>query len=869
MKTPQIADSLTRLFHSEKQRLIFWYDADSEFKETLSTLDLEGVTLLRLDETGSMATKIRLELDDPDGKYLIYSPAAEPEQEDDWLLDIKLYSHTFHADRASVILNELGLSQQSLRNFISQRQAFFNKDRQNRLKKWVQAEDADKDLDLKMLAVVVRAEQPHPFNVLMQLYKGFCEDGSCSLNSTPKQWAEIQKLELEEAFWDLMERTFGYRQEKPNLADLLLRLMVTDLSLSLRGELPKSYQHFLLDNPKLAPTAAVCLSNWRSTINHCDTYDVLSWAISQELNSSENLESFEAHQLAEVPTFEAVEMHLCRALRDGLVDGTLNLEELTDIFSMRRDGHWVRSSSAYRKIDYSKAYDALEAVAELMNLRRRYEDGLSFRTAKEMAEAYRSELYRFDQLYRLFIEAADSVELSGGDLLKQVRELVEQAYSGWFLDQMAIAWGRFIKPDKGEGLIGNWRLQGIPNQQDFFLTHVEPLQKENPQGKVYVIISDAFRYEAAEELAAVINQQNRFKANLESQLGVLPSYTGLGMAALLPHQELSFKCGTSDILVDGLPCSSLEQRKKILEGAQGIAVKASDLQAMKQDEGRDFVKNSRVIYVYHNEIDATGDTAISEEKAFQATRTTIEELDALVRLIINKLNGSRVLITADHGFLYQETRPGAAEKSGLSSKPAGTLKAKKRYLLGENLGENENAWHGCLKQTSGANGGMECWIPKGNNLFHFVGGARFVHGGAMLQEVIVPVISIKSLRGKSAEASTVRKVKISQLGSIHKVVNNIQIFKFIQTEAVSSRVLPRTLLASLRDVDRAISNEVVLTFDSESSDMNERVKEARLVVESGTYDKKKEYHLVLRDADTQVEVERYPLSIDLAFTNDF
>ncbi len=51
--------------------------------------------------------------------------------------------------------------------------------------------------------------------------------------------------------------------------------------------------------------------------------------------------------------------------------------------------------------------------------------------------------------------------------------------------------------------------------------------------------------------------------------------------------------------------------------------------------------------------------------------------------------------------------------------------------------------------------------------------------------------------------------------------------------------------------------------------MKERTKEARLVVESGQYDKKKEYHLVLRDAETQAEVERYPVVIDLAFMNDF
>lgn len=55
-----------------------------------------------------------------------------------------------------------------------------------------------------------------------------------------KQWQEIVSLDLEQAFWDLMGRTFGYVQDAPSLMDLLLRLMVTDFSLSVRGALPQA-----------------------------------------------------------------------------------------------------------------------------------------------------------------------------------------------------------------------------------------------------------------------------------------------------------------------------------------------------------------------------------------------------------------------------------------------------------------------------------------------------------------------------------------------------------------------------------------------------------------------------------------------------
>ena len=59
----------------------------------------------------------------------------------------------------------------------------------------------------------------------------------------------------------------------------------------------------------------------------------------------------------------------------------------------------------------------------------------------------------------------------------------------------------------------------------------------------------------------------------------------------------------------------------------------------------------------------------------------------------------------------------------------------------------------------------------------------------MLQEIAVPVITIKELEGKSAQQAVVRKVGVSLLGSSRRVVNNFQKFEFIQTEKVSERNL--------------------------------------------------------------------------------
>ncbi len=125
-----------------------------------------------------------------------------------------LYSYTFHADKASIILNELTLENQSTRPYLNKRKDFFrSQDRLNRLKKWVNPDDREEDIDLKMLAVITRADQPEPFSILMKLFDSFCRHGKFDIDESSKSWTEIGKLELKPSFWKLPAQTFGYINE--------------------------------------------------------------------------------------------------------------------------------------------------------------------------------------------------------------------------------------------------------------------------------------------------------------------------------------------------------------------------------------------------------------------------------------------------------------------------------------------------------------------------------------------------------------------------------------------------------------------------------------------------------------------------------
>ena len=119
MDTQRITDALNERFHQDGHRLVFWHDPEREFEDVCwAMLALDGVSLLRLDEHPALAVKVRLEQEDPTGRYLLYAPFDPPAPDQDWLLDMRLYGASFSADRASMLLADLGLTQQSLRQHL-------------------------------------------------------------------------------------------------------------------------------------------------------------------------------------------------------------------------------------------------------------------------------------------------------------------------------------------------------------------------------------------------------------------------------------------------------------------------------------------------------------------------------------------------------------------------------------------------------------------------------------------------------------------------------------------------------------------------------------------------------------------------------
>lgn len=868
MSNVKISDSLNGAF--ENHTIVFWHDVDGEFSNIIDGLLLDGVQLIRVDNQPKLRIKMQIEAS-PNQRLLLYSNDAEPEPPNDWLLDVRLRSRVFRADSASILLEDLGLTTLSLRSHIKERAKFFKaKDRVDRLKRLISSEDSADDIDRKMIAVLTRADLPELFSILQRIYGAYVIAGTAELSAQPKPWQDIGNNDLEPAFWRLVQDQLGYIDPNPNLRDLLVRILVTDYFRGLEGDGPKQLAHFMLTDHSLAANASVFVSRWRSDIAQFSSYNALAQVVAEELDLTSLLTSQSTEQLLECMTFEEVELRIIQDLKKRIIDSSgANMDVLRSYIARRRDGHWANplfASANERTKALAACYDALTAAVDFFSLKAVHASGFSFVDSTTAFAQYRDELFQFDQLYRFFHTAADAVEPTGWAVLHGLRETIENVYSGWFIPQISSAWGKVIEGPNG--LLTNWTLPNVTSQQNFFKQEVEPLFEGNVK-RIFVVISDALRYEVANQLVQQTNSKNRFKASISGMLGVLPSYTALGMAALLPHKTLSYKVGnTVEVQVDERTVATLDQRNEHLKSVGGMAIKAEDLLSLGKEKGRELVSDYRLVYVYHDRIDMIGDKQASETKTFEASEQTVQELSSVLSFIINTLNGSTVLLTADHGFMYQESALDVADKSALNEKPSGTLIAKKRYLIGKDLGSTTQAWSGNTAITAGTTneGSLDFWVPKGASRFHFAGGARFVHGSAMPQEVVVPLLTV---RVSEAEEAKIRSVSISLLGSTNKVVTNTQRFEFIQTDSVTERVLARTVVVSLRDGESLISDEQTLTFDSASQLLDERKRSVFLTILSGSYDVRKRYDLVMRDAVTKVEVLRHQVNIDLAFGNDF
>jgi uncharacterized protein (TIGR02687 family) len=833
MSNPKIIQALGNLFG--KQRIVFWYDVHHEFRADFESLALPGVEKIEL-ANNAFGVKYRVLREQPEQKFLLYRDGPQAADLDNWLLDVQLASgEDFRTDQIALWLAELELSP-AFAPVLEAHVGFFEASkRRDALCKLLDQSESQGMLRLKMLAVCAGAE-PRLDVILEQLLTELAS-GRDDKNKL------IERSALSGFLWEQMQRVYGYASTAPGLRDFVIALFKSCYLMDTEPE----------QKPGLSAEALVFLKRWKDSRQHEHAFEALSDQCAAVLGIRESLHKHDFRNLMTLDFFELIDRKILSDLVHAVASRTVTAADVTLWLRQRRQSHWF---SRFRN-----EYGALEMAAEFIQLLDSAQ--LEMHSMADGVQKYANSWYRLDQRYRKFIYHLR--ESGQASLLGELNTLVENLYTNNYLIKLNDRWQHFV--DGAD----QWEAAPVVLQRHFFSRWVQPFVER--KAKVCVLISDAFRYEVGEELQSLIRQEDRFDAELEPALSMLPSYTQLGMAALLPNQSLALaEDDSGDALADGQSAQGSANRGKILAASvpASAVVLAKDVMTMNRDESRALVRDNDVLYVYHNLIDKTGDTRDTEERVFAAAQETLDELIRLVKKLTNA-NASNLLITADHGFIYQNR---ALEESDfLGSEPDGEqiLYRDRRFVLGKGLRDNPS-----LKtfrpQQLGLDGALEVQIPKSIKRLRLKGsGSRFVHGGATLQEVVIPVIRINKKR-----QSDVSRVEVEFIGGGGKTITTGQLaVALYQVQAVTDKLQARRLRAGLFTLDdELISDQHALIFDFDSDNARDRELPVRFIL-SRKADQANNQQVVLKleeqvdDTTHYREYKSMRYTIRRSFTSEF
>ena len=346
-------------------------------------------------------------------------------------------------------------------------------------------------------------------------------------------------------------------------------------------------------------------------------------------------------------------------------------------------------------------------------------------------------------------------------------------------------------------------IDGILHQQDFYKTHIE-----KSSTKVAVIISDALRYEVAVQLMQELSEK-KHTATLDVALAMLPTETKYCKDALLPHESLRLHDDT--MYVDGNVLTDTKSRDSQLKKykPEGVCLEYTYVKKNVMDN-REVLKKP-VVYIYHDTIDSISHD--HPEKLAQSCEDAVDELKDFIAKLHASYNFTNVILTADHGFLYNDIVFKDTNKHKVKEE---NFELKTRYYLTSNAKEVDSAFVGITKLELGEVSGMTCdnevlvAVPNGSNrLFAPGGGYEFAHGGASLQELVIPVLF--SYRKKE---ETKKKVDLTIVDTELNVVSSQLRFNVIQVQAVSADRQERKIICGLYLGNSLVSSEKTLSLSS-------------------------------------------------------
>lgn len=767
--------------------IVFWYDPQEQVSINELREQLNDVQVRQVTDRNFFQLKIEVELQKTNESFLIYSDAPKPNDKENLLLDILSYSAEFKADETAVLSEALEVSDSILRPMMERYPLFFKaQERKQKLRKVLPQQADQYDFERSMMAVLAKATVPDIRVVTRQL---LLDDLHIEENMFMKQIK--RNFSIERAL-EIIGRYFGISIENKDepLKELLDVLIYQHFRRNVTFEIEEWEKKWVSSSPNVC---VLFIDEW---LQHNDSHvlekHIKDWEESYQVRGV--LSNYDMETFRNVVTFPIVDVLIIEKCIDDLKHSTIHVDERLSLIEQRVQTYW--GSRGRLKAIYDTLYQAIriEKLKHVVN-RMHQED--------DFYQSYAEYLYQIDQAYRHFMHYYSRLEA------KEMLEDIVSGVTNWYENDFLLRLAQETNFQLEDGYISK-----LMPQRTFFSKVIRPiLDKE--QTRVFVIISDALRYEAAQELHEQLTQRENGKSSIQPMAASYPTYTQLGMASLLPHRELEAD-DRKGILIDGQASKGIDKRLRILRTVEESteAFKLKDLLNMKTREAEQLLKGKRLVYLYHDHIDALGDSTKTERETYGAVHQAIQDVDYAVERL-SRLQAKRIFITADHGFLFQLKQ---IENYGKIPAVEGkVMDGNRRFAIGYDLSFPEGSMKLTEKQTPLKN--VDVVLAKGMNRFKTGDGLQFIHGGALPQEAVVPLIEYRRIE-------TAQPVEIA-IAMINKVITNYRVpISFYQEQSVSDEYTSRKVRVAFYQGDERISNEVDLIFDlkGENRDRNMQVE---------------------------------------------
>jgi hypothetical protein len=302
MEQEKLQELINKHFDNKNHREIsFWFDPNGENEAILDSLTFDNIKIHKLTGRNNLYTKKLLEHDDTTSNYLIYAKFDKPEPNENWFLDTQLYSKEFSVDEVANLCNEFEIYDNEAKHIFKNHLRFFNnKDRKKKFKNILPTNDKSaENIYIAMLATLLDGKLPS-IDKVMQRYI------IKSLVEQEDVLKEFDKFGLNEKFWELVNKKYGYsgeRDAKLLLASIIFRKLKQQLSAS---NFPENYKKYTCANT----TEVECnlfLESWFRDTNLVPYYKKVANIIEIDFKIADNITDW-SDIIKEDPEFQALEI---------------------------------------------------------------------------------------------------------------------------------------------------------------------------------------------------------------------------------------------------------------------------------------------------------------------------------------------------------------------------------------------------------------------------------------------------------------------------------------------------------------------------------------------------------------------------------